>query len=137
MIIVPHEDGVKFVKHIFNQEDEEPVKYFDQPPTDSEPAHHKFLLTYPLSPTLSWDPEIKIGNPSNLKIPCSIGHVFIERAYIDIHSPVNIMTRTCYNWVMKERLLPRFDPNSVNGCSNFAGRVKGVHVIVENFVFET
>ena len=72
LVIVPHGDGVKFVKHIFNQEDEEPVEYFDQPPTDGELTHHKFLLAYPLPPTLSWDPEIKIGNPSNLKISCSI-----------------------------------------------------------------
>ena len=38
---------------------------------------------------------------------------------------------------MKERVLPRFDPNSINGVSNFVGRVKGIHVIVVNFVFET
>ncbi|GKA39377.1 hypothetical protein Tco_0731928, partial [Tanacetum coccineum] len=33
------------------------------------------------------------GCPSNLKIPCNIGHVHVEKAYIDLNSPLNIMTQ--------------------------------------------
>ena len=59
----------------------------------------------------------------------------IWKAYIDLRSPVNIMTRTYYNWVMKKQLNFRMMPGK-NWISNFAGRVKGVHVIIGNLTYE-
>ncbi|GJV35806.1 hypothetical protein Tco_1408283 [Tanacetum coccineum] len=73
------------------------------------------------------------GYPSNLKIPCNIGHVHVEKAYIDLNSPLNIMTRTMYNWIMRRKLNPREDAN--RGVSNFTGRIKGMHVFVGNFTY--
>ncbi|GJX52269.1 retrotransposon ORF1 [Tanacetum coccineum] len=73
------------------------------------------------------------GCPSNLKIPCNIGHVHVEKAYIDLNSPLNIMTRMMYNWIMRRKLNLR--ENSNGGISNFAGRVKGIHVFVGNFTY--
>ncbi|GJX43703.1 retrotransposon ORF1 [Tanacetum coccineum] len=75
------------------------------------------------------------GCPSNLKISCNIRHVHVEKAYIDLNSPLNIMTRMMYNWIMRRKLDPR--ENSDRGVSNFTGRIKGMHVFVGNFTFVT
>ncbi|GKA62995.1 hypothetical protein Tco_0762514 [Tanacetum coccineum] len=73
------------------------------------------------------------GCPSNLKIPCNIGHVHVEKAYIYLNSPLNIMTRMMYNWIMRRKLDPRENAN--DGVSNFTGRIKGMHVFVGNFTY--
>ena len=54
---------------------------------------------------------------------------------IDPRSPINIMTRTYYNWVMKKQLNYRKMPNR-NLISNFVGRVKGLHVIIGKLTYE-
>ncbi|GJW47518.1 retrotransposon ORF1 [Tanacetum coccineum] len=73
------------------------------------------------------------GCSSNLKIPCNIGHVHVEKAYIDLNSPLNIMTRMTYNWIMRRKLNPREEANG--GISNFTGRIKGMHVFIGNFTY--
>ncbi|GJU58147.1 retrotransposon ORF1 [Tanacetum coccineum] len=73
------------------------------------------------------------GCPSNLKIPCNIGHVHIEKACIDLNSPINIMTRMMYNWIMRRKLDPRENTNG--GVSNFIGKIKGMHIFVGNFTY--
>ncbi|GKD31477.1 hypothetical protein Tco_1242255 [Tanacetum coccineum] len=73
------------------------------------------------------------GCPYNLKIPCNIRYVHIEKAYIDLNSPPNILTRMMYNWIMRRKLNPREDANG--GISNFTGRIKGMHVFVGNFTY--
>ncbi|GKE38080.1 retrotransposon ORF1 [Tanacetum coccineum] len=73
------------------------------------------------------------GCPSNLKIPCNIGHVHVEKAYIDLNCPINIMTRMMYNWIIRRKLNPR--ENSNRGVSNFTGRIKGMHVFIGNFTY--
>ncbi|GJV71350.1 hypothetical protein Tco_1491345 [Tanacetum coccineum] len=70
------------------------------------------------------------GCSSNLKMPCNIGHVHVEKAYIDLNSPLNIMNRMMYNWIMRRKLNPREDVNG--GISNFTGRIKGMHVFIGN-----
>ncbi|GJY57953.1 MAK10-like protein [Tanacetum coccineum] len=73
------------------------------------------------------------GCSSNLKIPCNISHVHVKKAYIDLNSPLNIMTRMMYNWIMRRKLNPREDANG--GISNFTGRIKGIHVFIGNFTY--
>ncbi|GKF97309.1 retrotransposon ORF1, partial [Tanacetum coccineum] len=73
------------------------------------------------------------GCPSNLKIPCNIGHVHVEKAYIDPNSPLDIMTQMMYNWIMRRKLDPR--ENSNKGVSNFIERIKEMHVFVGNFTY--
>ncbi|GJR89106.1 hypothetical protein Tco_0213117 [Tanacetum coccineum] len=73
------------------------------------------------------------GCPSNLKISCNIRHVHVEKSYIDLNSPLNIMTRMMYNWIIRRKLDPRENVNG--GVSNFTGRTKGMHVFVENFTY--
>ncbi|GKA78628.1 hypothetical protein Tco_0785165 [Tanacetum coccineum] len=63
----------------------------------------------------------------------SIGHVHIEKAYIDLNSPLNIMTRMMYNWIMRRTLDPRENANG--GIRNFIGRIKGMHVFMGNFTY--
>ncbi|GJW19322.1 retrotransposon ORF1 [Tanacetum coccineum] len=79
------------------------------------------------------NPIIVEGSSSNLKIPCNIGHVHIKKAYIDLNSPLNIMTRMIYNWIMRRKLSHRENANG--GISNFTGRIKGMHVFIRNFTY--
>ncbi|GJY41305.1 MAK10-like protein [Tanacetum coccineum] len=73
------------------------------------------------------------GCPSNLKVSCNIGYVHVEKAYIDLNSPLNVMTRMLYNWIMRRKLDPKENTNG--GVNNFTRRIKGVHVFVGNFTY--
>nr|GEY71053.1 MAK10-like protein [Tanacetum cinerariifolium] len=83
------------------------VEYFDTFLTRSELAYHKYLMYGPIPSIFLRNPIIKKGCPSNIKIPCSIRHVHMEKAYIDRNSPLNIMNRMLYNWIMRRKLDPR------------------------------
>nr|GEU35425.1 MAK10-like protein [Tanacetum cinerariifolium] len=65
---------------------EQEVEYFDVLPTRSELAYHKYLMCGPIPLIFLRNPNITEGCPSNLKIPCNIGHVLVERAYIDLNA---------------------------------------------------
>nr|GEU53476.1 MAK10-like protein [Tanacetum cinerariifolium] len=107
------------------------AEYFNIFPTKSELAYHKYLR-YGLIPSIFLrNPIIIEGYPSNLKIPCNIGHVHMERAYIDLNSPSHIMTRMMYNWIMRRKLDP--EENTNRRVSNFKGRIKRMHIFVGNF----
>nr|GEV67141.1 30S ribosomal protein S5, chloroplastic [Tanacetum cinerariifolium] len=105
--------------------------YFDIFPTRSELAYHKYLMCSPIPVIFLRNPIIMKGCPSNLKIPCNIGHVHVEIAYIDPNSPLNIMTLMMYNLIMRRRFYPR--KNSNRGVRNFTERIKGMHVFIRNF----
>ncbi|GJR71710.1 hypothetical protein Tco_0084075 [Tanacetum coccineum] len=109
------------------------VEYFDIFPTRSELAYHEYLMSGPIPSLFLINPIIIEGSLSNLKIPCNIGHVHVKKSYIDLNSPLNIMTRIMYNWIMRRKLDPREDPN--RGVSNFTGRIKGMHIFVGNFTY--
>nr|GEU76179.1 protein kinase-like domain, concanavalin A-like lectin/glucanase domain protein [Tanacetum cinerariifolium] len=59
----------------------------------------------------------------------------IEKDYIGLDSPLNIMSRSRYNWIMTARLAPRKNPKNPSGINNFTGRAKGMHIFVENFTY--
>ena len=86
------------------------------------------------TPYFLGNPIIKAGDPSNLNIPCNIGHLHAWKAYIDPKSPINIMSRAYYNLIRRDPLEFRMLPNS-RYISNFAGRVKGLHVFIGNFTY--
>ncbi|GJT90525.1 hypothetical protein Tco_1079370 [Tanacetum coccineum] len=102
LVCTKEEDGdVMFIKIILrddnsHKEETEPglqeVEYFDIFPTKSELAYHKYLMCGPIPSIFLRNPIIIEGCPSNLKIPCNIGHVHVEKAYIDLNSTLNIMT---------------------------------------------
>ncbi|GKA18493.1 hypothetical protein Tco_0698408 [Tanacetum coccineum] len=109
------------------------VEYFDTFPTRNELTYHRYLMSGPIPSIFLRNPIITEGCPYNLKISCNIEHVHIEKAYIDLNSPLNIMTRMMYNWIMRRNLDPREDANG--GISNFTGRIKGMHVFIGNFTY--
>ncbi|GKB92696.1 retrotransposon ORF1 [Tanacetum coccineum] len=109
------------------------VEYFDIFPTRDELTYHRYLMSGPIPSIFLRNPIITEGCPSNLKIPCNIRHVHIEKVYIDLNSPLNIMTRMMYNWIMRRKLNPRENANG--GISNFTRRIKGMHVFVGNFTY--
>ncbi|GJU04395.1 hypothetical protein Tco_1120825 [Tanacetum coccineum] len=109
------------------------VEYFDIFPTRSELAYHKYLMSGPIPSLFLRNPIIVGGCQSNLKISCNIRNVHVEKAYIDLNSPLNIMTRMLYNCIMKRKLDPREDP--IRGISNFTGRIKGMRIFVGNFTY--
>ncbi|GJT55549.1 hypothetical protein Tco_0990603 [Tanacetum coccineum] len=127
------------VKKYDDSHEEEPeageheVDYFDIFLTRSELAYHKYLMCGLIPSIFLRNPNIMEGCPSNLKIPCNIGHVHMEKSYIDLNSPLNIMTRMMYNWIMRRKLDPR--ENSNRGVRNFIGRINGMHVFVGNFTY--
>nr|GEY54302.1 protein kinase-like domain, concanavalin A-like lectin/glucanase domain protein [Tanacetum cinerariifolium] len=55
------------------------------------------------------------------------------KAYIDLNSPLNIMTQMLYNWIMRRKLDPRENING--GVNNLTRRIKGMYVFVENFTY--
>ncbi|GJY56772.1 hypothetical protein Tco_0455887 [Tanacetum coccineum] len=137
------DDGdVMFIEIVKKNEDsrkEEPevgglkVEYFNIFLTQSELAYQKYLMCGPIPSIFLRNPIITGGCPSNLKVPCNIGHVHVEKAYINLNSLLNIMTRMMYNWIMRRKLDPR--ENSDRGISNFTGRIKGMHVFIGNFTY--
>ena len=93
-----------------NEEVEGDEDYFNRLPTREERAYHKDLFNDAETGYFLGNPIIKAGNPSNLNIPCTIGHIHVWKAYIDLESQINIMTRTYYNYIMKEQLGYRLIP---------------------------
>ncbi|GKD12378.1 hypothetical protein Tco_1196785 [Tanacetum coccineum] len=111
------------------------VEYFDIFPTRSELTYHKYLMSGPILSLFLRNPIIVEGYPSNLKIPCNIGHAHVKKAYIDLNSSLNVMTHMQYNWIMRKQLEPREDPEGIRGIRNFTRRIKGMHIFVGNFTY--
>ncbi|GJU25650.1 hypothetical protein Tco_1164271 [Tanacetum coccineum] len=109
------------------------AEYFDTFLTRSELAYHKYLMSGPIPSLFLKNLIIAEGCPSNLKIPCNIRHVHVEKAYIDLNSPLNVMTRMMYNWIMRRKLDP--GEYASRRVSNFTERIKGMHVFVGNFTY--
>ncbi|GKA30485.1 MAK10-like protein [Tanacetum coccineum] len=113
---------------------EEPVvEYFNTFPNRDELTYHMYLISGPIPSIFLRNPIITEGCLYNLKIPCNIGHMHIEKAYIDLNSPLNIMTRMMYNWIMRRKLDPKENKNG--GVINFIGMIKGMHVFIGNFTY--
>ncbi|GKA37509.1 hypothetical protein Tco_0724074 [Tanacetum coccineum] len=92
LVYTKEEDGdVMFIEIILrddNSHKEEPeprvqeVEYFDIFLTRSELAYHKYLMCGPIPLIFLRNPIIIEGSSLNLKIPCNIGHVHVEKAYM-------------------------------------------------------
>ncbi|GKA38128.1 MAK10-like protein [Tanacetum coccineum] len=116
------------------EEEEEDVEYFDTFPTLEELGYHEWLLKYPKP---SWvKAKIKTKNLNNVKFSSMIGHFVKKQAYIDLESPVNVMSRLHYNWIMSGRLEPRKKLSNPMEIYNFVGRVRNLKVFVSHFTYE-
>ncbi|GKB66537.1 MAK10-like protein [Tanacetum coccineum] len=80
--------------------------------------------------------RIRAGSPNNIKISCMVGHIFKKHAYIDLESPINIMSRRQYNQIMTYELKSRQKPSNPNKISNFVGRIRGLKIFIGSFAYE-
>ncbi|GKC77323.1 protein kinase-like domain, concanavalin A-like lectin/glucanase domain protein, partial [Tanacetum coccineum] len=116
------------------EEEEDDPKHFDTFPTMKELRYHECLLKNPRPPWVK--AKIRTGNVNNVKFPCMIGQFNKEQAYLDLESPINVMSRHHYNWIMSNRLEPRRKSSNPKKNCNFIGRVNGLRVFVGNFTYE-
>nr|GFA03575.1 protein kinase-like domain, concanavalin A-like lectin/glucanase domain protein [Tanacetum cinerariifolium] len=110
------------------------IEYFDTFPTIEELEYHEFLLKYPKP---SWvKTKIRTGNLNNIKISCKMGYFLKRQAYIDLESPINVISKQHYNKIMSKGLESRQKPSNPSKNNNFVRRVKGLKVFIGNFTYE-
>ena len=68
-VVEKKEERVKEVENV--------EEYFDRLPTKEEREYHKDLFDDPETPYVLGSPLMKAGNPSNINIPCNIGHMHV------------------------------------------------------------
>ncbi|GJW54706.1 hypothetical protein Tco_0098791 [Tanacetum coccineum] len=116
------------------EEEEDNPEHFDTFPTMKELRYHEWLLKNPRPPWVK--AKIRTENVNNVKFSCMIGQFKKEQAYLDLESPINVMSRLHYNWIISNRLEPRRKPSNPKTKCNFVGRAKGLRVFVGNFTYE-
>ncbi|GJU58233.1 protein kinase-like domain, concanavalin A-like lectin/glucanase domain protein [Tanacetum coccineum] len=116
------------------EEVEDGPKHLDTFPTMKELRYHKWLLKNPRPPWVK--AKIITENMNNVKFSCMIGQFNKDQAYLDLESPINIMSRLHYNWIMSNRLEPRRKPSNPKKNCNFVGRVKRLRVFFGNFTYK-
>ncbi|GJS88190.1 protein kinase-like domain, concanavalin A-like lectin/glucanase domain protein [Tanacetum coccineum] len=110
------------------------IEYFDTFPTMEKLEYHEWLLKYPKP---SWvKAKIRTKNLNNVKISCKMGHFHKRQAYIDLESPINVMSKQHYNKIMSKGLESRQKSSNPSKNNNFVGRVKGLKVFIGNFTYE-
>ncbi|GJT31776.1 hypothetical protein Tco_0922195 [Tanacetum coccineum] len=73
------------------EEDDQDSENFNLFPTMKELTHHEWILKNPQPPWVK--ARIRVKSSNNIKISCMVGHLFKRHAYIDLESPINIMSR--------------------------------------------
>ncbi|GJR24023.1 hypothetical protein Tco_0972550 [Tanacetum coccineum] len=116
------------------EEEEDEPEYFNTFPTIKELSYHEWLLKNPRPPWVS--AKIRTGNLNNIKISCMIGQFLKEQAYINLDSPINVMSKLNYRWIMSEGLKSRRNLSNPEKICNFVGKVKGLKVIMGNFTYK-
>ncbi|GKD27067.1 hypothetical protein Tco_1233281 [Tanacetum coccineum] len=104
-------------KILEEEEEDEDDEKFNSFPTMKELSHHEWLLKNPRPPWVK--ARIRAGSLNNIKISCMIGHFFKKHAYIDLESPINIMSRRQYDQIMSYGLRSRQKPSNPDKISNF------------------
>ncbi|GJZ10701.1 hypothetical protein Tco_0545460 [Tanacetum coccineum] len=107
----------------------------DRFPTEEELVYHKELLGEPQPPFSTLEPKIRKGDPWSLKIPCVIDTVYTGHAYIDLQSPVNIVSRAYYNKIREKPFQARRNPYQPYKFCNFVGRAKNMHIFIGCYVY--
>ncbi|GJV87817.1 hypothetical protein Tco_1531755 [Tanacetum coccineum] len=88
-------------------------------------------------PSAPWvSAKIRTGNMDNIKIECMVGQFLKKQAYIDLESPINVMSKLNYRWIMSDGLNSRRKVLNPKKITNFVGSVKGKKVFVGNFTYE-
>ncbi|GJT42577.1 protein kinase-like domain, concanavalin A-like lectin/glucanase domain protein [Tanacetum coccineum] len=63
-------------------------------------------------------------------------HFFKRHAYIDLESPINVMSRRQYNCIMTYGLRSRHKPSNPDKISKFVGRVRSLKIFIGSFAYE-
>ncbi|GJU00200.1 protein kinase-like domain, concanavalin A-like lectin/glucanase domain protein [Tanacetum coccineum] len=123
------------VKEILEDEEEdEDDEKLNSFPNMEELTHHEWILKNPRPPWVK--AKIRAGSLNNIKISCMIGHFFKRHAYIDLESPINIMSSRQYNQIMTYGLGSRQKPSNPHKISNFVGRIRGLKIFIGSFAYE-
>ncbi|GJS59806.1 hypothetical protein Tco_0654590 [Tanacetum coccineum] len=109
----------------------------DMFPTKEELAYHIELLNELKPPFSTREPKIRRGGPWSLKIPCVIGTVYTGHTYIDLQSPINIMSRAHYNKIREKQFQARRNPFEPYKFCNFVGRARNMHIFIRSFIYVT
>ncbi|GJV55965.1 protein kinase-like domain, concanavalin A-like lectin/glucanase domain protein [Tanacetum coccineum] len=110
------------------------IKYFDTFITVEEFEYHEWILKYPKP---CWvRAKIITKNLKNIEISCMIGHFLKRQTYIDLESPINIMSKQHYREIINKGLDSRQKPSNPSKNHNFVGRVRGLKVFIGNFTYE-
>ncbi|GJR92625.1 MAK10-like protein [Tanacetum coccineum] len=121
------------VEEVFEEEDEDEERFYLFP-TMVELSYHEWLLEHPRPPWVR--AKVRAESPNNIKISCMIGHIFKRHAYINLESPINIMSRRQYNQIMTYGLRSKEEPSKPNEISNIVGRVKRIKVFIGSLAYE-
>ncbi|GJR09886.1 hypothetical protein Tco_0792538 [Tanacetum coccineum] len=114
------------------EEKKDDLEYLNTFPTKEELDYHEYLLKN-LRP--SWvRAKIRKVNLSNIKIPCMIGYLLKEQTYIDLESPINIMSRLYYYWIMNVGLESRRKPSNPKYVSSVIDPYLGGMILGKSFV---
>ncbi|GJZ40045.1 protein kinase-like domain, concanavalin A-like lectin/glucanase domain protein [Tanacetum coccineum] len=133
MLVKSKEEFEEKTKEEIKEEEEDSPEHFDTFPSMKELRYHEWLLK---NPRPLWvKAKIKTGNLNNVKFSYMISHFDKKQAYLDMESPINVMSRLHYNGIMSKRLGPRRKPSNPRKIYNFVGRVKGLKVLVGNFTY--
>ncbi|GKA82165.1 protein kinase-like domain, concanavalin A-like lectin/glucanase domain protein [Tanacetum coccineum] len=123
------------VKEIFEEDEEdEDDKSFNLFPTIKELSHHEWLLKHPRPPWVK--AKVRAKSLNNIKISCMISHIFNRHAYIDLESPINIMSMHQYNKIMTYGLRSRQKLSKPDKICNFVGRVKRIKIFIGSLTYE-
>ncbi|GJV15429.1 protein kinase-like domain, concanavalin A-like lectin/glucanase domain protein [Tanacetum coccineum] len=110
------------------------IEYFDTFPTLEELEYHEWLLKYPKP---SWvKAKIRTRNLNNIMISCKMGHFLKRQAYINLESPINVMSKQHYNGIMNKGRELRHKSSNPSKNNNFVGRVRGLKVFIGKFTYE-
>nr|GEU90162.1 retrotransposon Orf1 [Tanacetum cinerariifolium] len=128
------EEFAKETKKETKEEEEDDLEYFDMFFIIDELRYHEWILKNPRPPWVS--AKIRTRNMDNIKIECMVGQFLKKQTYINLESPINVMSRLNYYWIMSEGLKSRRKLSSPKKIANFIGRVKGFKVFIGNFAYE-
>nr|GEW71051.1 MAK10-like protein [Tanacetum cinerariifolium] len=127
-------ESIEEVEEETKEEEDGDPKHFDTFPIMNELRYHEWILKNPRPPWVK--AKIRIKDVNNVKFSGMIGQFNKEQAYLDLKSPLNIMSRLYYNWIMTNRLELKRKLSNPKKNYNFVRRVRKLKVFLGNFTYE-
>nr|GEX64131.1 MAK10-like protein [Tanacetum cinerariifolium] len=127
-------ESIEEVEEETKEEEDGDPKHFDTFPIMNELTYHEWLLKNPRPPWVK--AKIRIEDVNNVKFFGMIGQFNKEQAYLDLKSPLNIMSKIYYNWIVTNRLELKRKLSNPKKNYNFVRRVRKLKVFLGNFTYE-